>query len=358
MIDGPDTQDGHTWSGFVRARIKGPLGLDQELRVDGMELDRVSVAAFGGQLFPFEARGRRLDLRWTASAKPFEGISALVGVERETSKADTGSGFESARNWGAFAVVRAELGDRASATVSVRRDEPRDFRGVTTARVSGALRLAAGFSAEGDFGQGFKAPSIFERTYPCLECIPPRAAVGLRPEHAQGWDAGLSWRSPGGRLTARARAYGLSVRDQIDYIFPQGYVNLERTRTRGIEAEAHADLAHGLWLEAAYAYADSRDEGTGARLLRVPLNSGSATAGWSSGRVELSASLRAQGPAADVFGTIRPFAVVDVAGAWRVRPGVQLTARIENLFNTRYQQAFGYGEPGFGAFVGVRLRGP
>ncbi len=355
VIDGPDSQTSRTWSGFVRAHAVGPWGIVQELRADGMDLDRLSNAYFGGSLFPFEARGRRIDLRWTAERTGLGPNDLMAGIEREGAREDTGSGVETSRNWAGFAIWRFTPSDRFSATASVRRDEPRGLAGVTTARGSASLGLGGGVSLAGSYGQGFKAPSIFERTYPCFECLPPGPATSLRPEHARGWDATLAWRPDGGRYSAKATVYGLTVRDQIDYIYPQGYLNILKTRTTGVEAEARSQLFAGLSARASYAYADARDATTGAPLLRVPAHSGAFELDWTGRRAEAAFTLRAQSRAADVYGPIRAFATADLAGSYEVRPGVRLTARLENLFNARYQEAFGYGEPGFGAFVGIRL---
>ncbi|MGZ6027675.1 MAG: TonB-dependent receptor domain-containing protein, partial [Caulobacteraceae bacterium] len=150
--------------------------------------------------------------------------------------------------------------------------------------------------------------------------------------------------------------YRLGVRDQIDYIYPQGYLNIARTRTWGVEVQADADLGHGVVARAAYAYADAQDLSTGLPLLRVPRNKASAGLEWTHDRWQGSLDVRGQSQAADVFGEIQPFVVADLAGAYAVTRNVSLTARIENVANRHYQEAFGYGEPGFGAFVGLRLR--
>ena len=357
VIDGPDTQDSRTWSGFVRARIQGPWGFVHQLRADGMDLDRVSVSAFGGQLFPFEAIGRRVDLRWTAERTGQGPHDVILGVERETAREDTGDGGKSSRNWAGFAVWRFTPSSRFSTTLSLRRDEPRGYQGVTTARASGVLGIGAGVSLSAAFGQGFKTPSIFQTTYPCFECSPPGAAVGLKPERAEGWDAGLAWTVPDGRLRASVTAYGLTVRDQIDYAFPHGYVNIDRTRTIGVEVQAQATLPAGFMLKGAYAYADAKDVSTGLPLLRVPEHSGSASLSWSNPRAAATLTVRGQSNAADASGQIRPFAVADLAVSYQLTSNVQLTGRIENLANTHYQEAYGYGEPGIGVFVGLRLKG-
>jgi len=357
VIDGPDTQDSRTWSGFVRARINGPWGFVHELRADGMDLDRVSVSAFGGQLYPFEAIGRRIDLRWTAERTGQGPHAVIVGVERETAREDTGDGGQGARNWGAFAVWRFTPSQRLSTTLSLRRDEPRNYRGVTTVRASGVLQIGGGLSASAAFGQGFKTPSIFQTTYPCFECSPPGAAVGLRPERAQGWDAGLAWTAPGGRFRASATAYDLSVRDQIDYQFPVGYLNIDRARTIGLETQLQADLPAGFQVKASYAYADAKDRSTNLPLLRVPTHSGSATLAWSGMGADAALTVRAQSGVADATGRTRSFAVADLTASYPLNAHVQLTGRIENLTNAHYQEAYGYGEPGIGVFVGLRLKG-
>ena len=357
VIDGPDSQHGWTATGFVRARVKGPWGVDQELRLDGMALDRTDDSFFGGFDFPFEARGHRLDWRWTAEKSGLGASDLLIGIEREGEHEDTGDGGRSASNWGGFAIWRFAPAGPLSTTLSVRRDQPSGYAGVTTVRASGVLKLGGGLALDASYGQGFKAPSIFETTYPCFECMPPGPAASLRPEHAQGFDAGFVWRGAGGRLTARLTGYVLSIRDEIDYQPPAGYVNIARARTTGLEAEAEAALGWGLSLKASYAFAHGRDLSTGTPLLKVPAHTGSVELDWTHGRAEAALVVRSQSSAQDVYGVIRPFTVATLSGAFRLNEHVQLTARVENLTDVRYQEAFGYGEPGFGLFVGVRLRG-
>ena len=40
----------------------------------------------------------------------------------------------------------------------------------------------------------------------------------------------------------------------------------------------------------------------------------------------------------------------------KVNDHVSLTARVENLADQRFQEIFGFGEPGRAVYVGVRLR--
>jgi vitamin B12 transporter len=50
------------------------------------------------------------------------------------------------------------------------------------------------------------------------------------------------------------------------------------------------------------------------------------------------------------------FVTADVAGAYALNDHVSLTARVENVTDKRFEEVFGYREPGIAAYVGVRLR--
>jgi vitamin B12 transporter len=337
-------------SGLVRARFAGPLGFRQTLTVDRFEIDR----RYGGA-FPFEAKGGRTGYRWLAEQDAGRETALALGLEREAVHEDTGSGRETAASNAAFAILRWSPAARFTAAASLRYDDPERYDGRATARVSGRASLGQGFSVAGSWGQGFKTPSLFQSTYPCFECATPGPNRALKPERAQGLDATLAWEDPQARASASVTAYRLRLRNRIDYRFPDGYVNVARARSTGIEAQARVRLWAGFAARAGYAWTDAKDSLTGAAL-RVPRHSGSAGLDWSGGKADAAALVRAQSGAPDVNGRVRSFAVVELSGGYALTHQVRLTLRVENLLDAHYQQAFGYGEPGRSAYLGVALR--
>jgi vitamin B12 transporter len=219
--------------------------------------------------------------------------------------------------------------------------------------------IAGGFSLSGSYGQGFKTPTISETA--CDFCFPAGPSTGLRPERANGWDLGLGWRSQDGRIDGRIIGYRLAVRDQISYGVGR-YVNIDRTLTNGVEADLSARLIDQLTLKAGYAWTDATDRSTGARLLRVPETSGSVALLWSGNRLSGAFTVRGESSQADSdpstfsSATRKGFVIAGLAGGWKLTDAVELTARIDNLADTHYQESLGYGEAGRGAFVGVRVR--
>jgi vitamin B12 transporter len=49
------------------------------------------------------------------------------------------------------------------------------------------------------------------------------------------------------------------------------------------------------------------------------------------------------------------FTLVDLGGDYRITDTVQLYARVENLFDEKYEEVFTYRTPGRAEYVGVRL---
>jgi vitamin B12 transporter len=349
VTDTKDNSDVDTTSGYVRASIKQLLGFDQELRVDLMTLDRQHHGAF-----PFGAQGHEQTWRWAAQRQTTS-YGLAFGLERHTAAENTGDGPQTLSANGAYAIGRWSPHKALDLTVSLRRDDPDHVQGQTTARAAVSYRIGSGFTFNGSAGQGFKAPTIYETTYPCFECATP-GSPHLRPERAEGFDGGLAWRSADGGLQLEATYFSLRIRDQINYLYPTGYLNIDRVNSSGVEAGGQARLPGGWSMRGSYTHDDAVDGTTGLQLLKAPRDIGSASLGWQGRGWTTDLGVRAQSGAPDVDGPIRPFAVAYATAAYAVSARLSVTGRIENLAGTHYQEAFGYGEPGRMVMVGLRWR--
>ena len=350
VADSKDNSDTDTVSGYVRVQIKRVLGFDHELRVDLMGVDRQTHGTF-----PFNAKGDQQIWRWSAQRQT-DGYGLAFGLEHRLSGENTGNGRLTAAADSAYVIGRWTPVAKLNLTVSLRRDDPQHYAGQTTARAAIAYEVGAGFTLNGSIGQGFKAPSIFQTTYPCFECAPPGPAKNLRPERAEGWDLGGAWRSKDGAMQLEATYFDLRVRDQINYAFPNGYANIDRVRSRGVEVGAEARLGAGWSLRGSYTHDDAIDAKTAKPLIRVPKDAGSGSIAWEGGRWRADMGVRGQSQTPDSNGPIRPFAVAYLTASYAVTPQLSVTGRVENLADTRYQEAFGYGEPGRTVMVGLRWR--
>ena len=361
--DTPEYATYRSWTGDVRAVIDDPWGFKDTLSLGGYSLDRAALGNVDPTLNSRFAAAQQ-DYRWTSErGAPTDPFGVEFGAERTNDRGSlsTGSSLSLGTTSG-FVVARATPLAPLTLTGSVRYDAPDTFSGQATGHASAVWRLPAGFSLEGAWGQGFKTPTISEIF--CDFCD-PGSATPLRPEHAEGWDGALAWRSGDGRFSAKVTAYRLAVGDQIEFTDapPFHYVNIDRTRTNGVETEVDARLTTEFSLHAEYAYTDAVDLDTGAQMLRVPRNAGSVSLAWARGRWQADLTVRSEGQDADIdpstfIPTDRPgFVLANIAGSYALTPRLQLTARIEDIGDTHYQEALGYGEPRRGFFFGIRAKG-
>jgi vitamin B12 transporter len=353
VSDNSDRSESEQWSGVVRATVDA-LGLEHQFSVSGSNIERQTFSAFGSV---FEAD--RQAYRWQANGETGAATYAF-GAEREESTGSLSTGDDvSLGATSVFATGRYQVSDALSVTGGLRFDDTDDFGSKTTGRVSAAYELGYGFTLSGAYGTGFKAPSVSQAA--CDFCFAAIPFPTLRPEKAEGYEAAIGWRSADGRIEGRATVYHLGVEDQITYFFDTTtfdsyYINIAETATDGVELEGRALLGGGFDLSLAYAWTDAQDETTGARLLRVPEHSGSATLGWTGDRLSGALTVRAEGDQDDSGGVREGFATANVNAAYELTDHVTLTARVENLADEHYQQVRGYGEPGRSGYVGIRLR--
>ncbi|HYC74926.1 TonB-dependent receptor plug domain-containing protein [Brevundimonas sp.] len=353
LADTSDTQTSEQWSGFGRLRFDA-LGLSHQFSVSASDIARETVSAF-----PSAFEAERQIWRWQADGAA-AGVAFAVGAEREDTEGSLSTGLsEELGTTSAFATARIEPTDRLSLSGALRLDDTDDFGSKTTGRASAAFDAGAGVTLSAAWGTGFKAPSISQAV--CDFCFSSQPFPVLRPETATGYEAAVGWASADGRIEGRLTAYRLEVEDQITYVFDPAtfdsyYVNVAETATEGLELEGRARLGGGFDLSLAWAWTDARDETTGARLLRVPEQAGSATLGWTGERFSAALTVRGESDQDDAGGVREAFVTANLNGSYALTDRVSLTARIENLADERYQQVFGYGEPGRSGYVGVRLR--
>ena len=95
-------------------------------------------------------------------------------------------------------------------------------------------------------------------------------------------------------------------------------------------------------------------------MLRRPRHKASLTADWRLSDLTLAATLLYIGPRPDVGREsflperLPGAATLDIAASYRLTEGLALTGRVENLFDTRYQDPDGFLRPGIGAYAGVK----
>ncbi|HEX6218847.1 MAG TPA: TonB-dependent receptor, partial [Sphingomicrobium sp.] len=190
----------------------------------------------------------------------------------------------------------------------------------------------------------------------------------LKPESSRGIEASLRYR--GDRFSGALTWYRQRLKDEIVErfdLFPSTTENRAGlSRRNGLEAEFAWAVGDALRLSGHYAYLDATELNAAGterpRERRRPKHSASLAADGTTGRLSYGASLAYVGKHLDQRDSF-PFDLVSLDSYWlggarlayAVGNGIEMFARVSNLFDARYQDVYGYRTEGRGVHAGIRV---
>lgn len=301
-------------------------------------------------------------------------LTAAFEHEKQTYRADDNAFFggtnqrQSREQNSLIAEYRLTLTDRFSASASLRRDDNDRFADATTWRAAAAGLLGGGFRAHASYGEGVTDPTFTEQFG-----FFPGSFVGnpnLEPESSRGYDFGVGWGSE--TLALDVTWFHTDLEREIvgtfdSVTFLSGVANATgKSRRSGLEASFDAEATDWLRLAATYSWLDA-EEGRVAGSARIKevrraKHSGSLTAVADLDRLQLAASVAYVGKRRDTdfdtFSdvTLGSYALVTLAGKYRLSESIELTARVENAADANYEDVFAYRTPGIAAYGGLKVR--
>lgn len=290
-------------------------------------------------------------------------------LHSETAGAIGASGHD--RITGYYLQGQTTLRDELTLIGGVRYDDDQAFGGHTS------IKLAAAWSPNGgttvlraNYGDGFKAPTLYE-----LYSQYSNPVENLAPETAHGWEAGLDQSLWDGRIRVSATYFDRRTKNLIDFFSCFGitspactlrsavggyYYNVGRARAHGVELSLTASATDTISLGANYTYMHATNALTHTDLARRPHDMASIHANWqvatnwSLGASAVYVGRRFDG--ANDTTRLASHVTANLYASHALNDHLQLFARIENLFDARYEPVAGYGAPGRAVYGGVRLR--
>lgn len=231
------------------------------------------------------------------------------------------------------------------------------------------------------YAEGIKAPSFSENFGTGSPTV-----VGnrhLKPEQTESWEIGLDQPLPlaWGEGLLSLTYFHADYDNLVAFVFGStpNFLNIQRARSRGLEVGVRADPLDGLSLVSSYTYLNTSvlDPGSsggtvfvkGKSLLRRPTHTGSWTFNYTRGRwqANLNTSIKGDGIDRDFNAsptgkrvTLDGYTKVDLALAYRLLENawglhaLTLTAKVHNLFDEQYEEAFGFSSAGANFLVGFQ----
>ena len=181
----------------------------------------------------------------------------------------------------------------------------------------------------------------------------------LLPEHSKGWDAGVRQRLLDGAITFDATYFRNDLQNLIVFDFNTfSLQNVGRARTSGVEFTGTCNVTQGMTLTGNYTFTDTLNLDNGGPLLRRPRDKaqvGIDQLFWNN-RARLGLYANLVGQRLDTGNNVlRRYSVINVNGRYQWSERVELFARIDNVFNERYEEVRGFGVPGVSGYGGATL---
>ena len=264
-----------------------------------------------------------------------------------------------------YAELQSSFGDAVFNTLSVRYDDNDRFGGRVTYRVAPAYLVnGTGTKLKASLGTAFKAPTLDQmfQNFPDFGFF---ANPNLQPETSLGYDLGFEQSVPGGKIRFGATYFRNNIKNLIeDNADFTSYANVGRAVTEGVESFAWYEPRQDLAFKFEYTYTQATDDILHQELLRRPKHKFSLYTAWhATSRLSFNGTVLRLSSWMDGnrdFSVPRltapGYTTADLAANYSLASHLTLYARINNLFDRRYQNPTGFLQPSLGAFAGIRVR--
>ena len=305
--------------------------------------------------------GDKDNIRFVSAFEASRHLTLAFGFDREREDTDqltsfSGSFVAANATDSLFAEVAILATDAITLTVAARSDDNDRFGRFATERVTAAWVLdtpGPETKLRASVGTGAKAPGLYQLFDPFFGNL----ALGV--EESEGFDLGVDLGFAGG-ATLGLSYFANDIENEIDFRFPDGYLNLGVTETRGVEAFATVPLAARIDWSLSYAYLSAEDATnpmTGTWLGRPRNAATSQLTARATERLRLTARARYRSRNAATFGgETASFVVWDLLGRYDLSERIEVFGRIVNLFDADYQYEWGMNAYDRSVFAGVRLQ--
>jgi vitamin B12 transporter len=282
------------------------------------------------------------------------------GAKPTTGRADITSGY---------GQLQGEVVPGLNLTGGVRYDDHSTFGGHALGQASAAWSIGEGTVLRASWGQGFKAPSLYQ-------LYSQYGNLGLRPEQADGWDAGVEQSFWDHRADVQATYFSRDTTNLITFVSCLSktqancstgrfgyYANVAKAQARGVELTGALRPVDGLELTANYTHTDAADRSPGAttfgkKLARIAPDTANIAANYKWPiKLTTGVAVRYAGDSYDNAANtllLRAYTLVDLRASYPVTRNLEVYGRVENVGDVHYETAYRYGSLGRAAYVGVR----
>lgn len=320
--------------------------------------------------------GRKIKFDWQNNFYLSSSNTITFGVETENEKAQSEYyifsetfpfesilPFNAARTTGVYLQDQFRV-ENLFGTAGIRYDNHERFGSTFTYRLAPAyIFWQTGTKLKATVGTGFKSPSLYYLFDPTF------GNPELKQEKSIGWDAGIEQFFFDSRLVVGVTYFENRFRNLFGIDENLRTININKAETKGVEFYFTFNPVNEISIKGNFTYTDAKDKSENSvnkdlPLLRRPKLKAASSINYSflekanvntevifiGKRDDMDFSLF---PAARV--ELKSYTLINLAASYNILRFLQIYGRIENLFDTDYEEVLGFGTPGLSGYVGLIL---
>lgn len=315
-------------------------------------------------------KGNNKKIEWQHNISPVKWNTLTAGLEYED---ETGSSYyyvnpdpwlssskqdrKSVNNMGYYFQDQLKLWEKLFITPGVRIDDNELFGIQATYKISTAYLIPQiGTRFKGNWGTGFKAPSLFQ-------LYSSYGNPNLRPDESRSYDVGFEQSLFGDKVSFGLTYFHNNFKNMVDFDLDPAsptyykYINIGKAMTQGFEFGTKFMPLENLTFGFNFTYTDTEDKETGLELLRRPKRQFNFDIDWAFlPKANLQLGIDYVGSRKDVgYITDKAYTVVRIASSYDITKNLQVFGRIENLFDKKYQEVNGYATLDRSFYAGIKV---
>ncbi|MBN2572084.1 MAG: TonB-dependent receptor, partial [Ignavibacteriales bacterium] len=325
----------------------------------------------------YNTNATRLKYEILNNFKFFENHNLILGAEAETEKAITNyysegmwgpyeSNFplQSKTNYAVFLQDQMKFINNLFITAGLRYDNFENYGNVITYRIAPAYLISqTNTKFKFTYGTGFKSPSLYYLLDPMF------GNPDLKPEKSYGWDAGFEQYLFSDKITIGATYFQNTFKDMIGFDAMYKAINIDRAETKGLEVFIILKNNSNFEINTNYTYTIAMDKSLTSpdydlSLLRRPKHKLVFSINYKPIEI-LNTNLIVNyvGKRDDKDFSIYPssrvelknYTLIDISIGLEIIKNLELKTRVENLFDTKYEEVLYYGTTGRSLYVGINF---